>query len=152
MQCSQEARRWKLISFTVLSYFHSSFSIYLFAMHCTMLSPHVMPLYSVYGLKYVWQLRSSSVTTAFTQETYPLTLVTSAFPVRSLCFMSRGMTQLIAYYAYIWNGMKGNQCTFSSSWWKSTNAIHVNLCYFVPRKSAIRQVRVIDNTLNNMEK
>lgn len=108
MRCSQEARRCKLISFTVLSYLHSSFFVYLFAMHCTMLSPHVMPLYSVYGLKYIWQLRSSSVTTAFTQKKYPLTLVTCAFRVRSLCFMSRCMTELIAYYAYIWNGMKGN--------------------------------------------
>lgn len=51
-------------------------------------------------------LTSSSVHTVFTQIKCPFALVTSAFLIRSLCFLCRRMTQLIVCYAYVSNGME----------------------------------------------
>jgi len=44
-----------LIPFTVLSYLRFSLFFYLLGVHCTMLTHHIMPLYSAYELKYMWQ-------------------------------------------------------------------------------------------------
>lgn len=83
------------------------FILLLFAMHCTMLSHHILPLYIYTNWSTCdssWTL--SSVTTAFTQIKYPLALVTSTLLNRSLCFLCRCVTQLIVSYTYISNAME----------------------------------------------
>ena len=77
--------------------------------------------------------------TAFTQIKYPLALLTSALPSRSLslCFLSRCMAQLMVCYDYVreWNERKLVHALEPSE--KVTNPIHLSLCDFVPRKSEL---------------
>lgn len=118
MQCSQKqecASSFNLQFWVILTFFFLFF--YLFAIHCTMLSHHILPLYIYMNWSTCdssWTL--SSVTTAFTQIKYPLALVTGTLLIRSLCFLCRCVTQLIVRYTYISNAvewMKINTCPWA---------------------------------------
>lgn len=105
------------ISFTFLGYLDIFLYFYRFAMHCTMLSHHIPPLYIYMNWSTCdssWTL--SSVIMAFTQIKYPLALVISTLLIRSLCSLCRRVTQLIVSYTCISSGMEwmeNNTCLWA---------------------------------------